>query len=264
MLLIPAIDLRAGRCVRLEQGNFAAETRYPYDARELLQRYRALGAPWLHVVDLDGARSGVAANRALIVELSAAASRAGAPTLLLQVGGGVRTAEAIEELLARGIARVIVGSVAVERPSEVASWIERFGAERLGLAFDVRVDTAGEPRVRTHGWTESSDLSLWEAVDRCALCGLRHVLCTDIARDGTLLGPNLDLYWQSVQRFPHLEWQASGGVRDAGDLAALAGTGVAAAVCGKALLENRITSEESRLFWPDASSRASTSATARS
>ncbi len=264
MLLIPAIDLRAGRCVRLTQGNFEAETRYTCEPRELLERYRVLGAPWLHVVDLDGARKGVGGNRELIAELAAAASRATAPTPRLQVGGGVRSTAAVEELFSCGVARVIVGSLAVERPAEVASWVERFGPERLGLAFDVRIHTAGEPWVRTHGWTDSSDLRLWDAVDRCELSGLRHVLCTDIARDGTLLGPNLDLYAEAVQRFPQLAWQASGGVRDAGDLAALAGTGVAAAVCGKALLENRITAEESRLFWPDASSPAWTSATARS
>ena len=264
MLLIPAIDLRAGRCVRLIQGNFAAETHYATEPRELLERYRALGAPWLHVVDLDGARHGVGGNRPLIAELAAATSLATARAPRLQAGGGVRSRVAAEELLSSGVARVVVGSLAVERPSEVASWIERFGAERLALAFDVRIHMAGEPCVRTHGWTECRDISLWDALDRCALSGLRHVLCTDIARDGTLLGPNLDLYAEAVRRFPHLQWQASGGIRDVGDLTALAGTGVAAAVCGKALLENRITAEESRLFWPDASSRASTCATARS
>lgn len=264
MLLIPAIDLRAGRCVRLREGNFDDETGYATGPRELLERFSALGAPWLHVVDLDGARSGAGANRELIVELATATFAAIARTPRLQAGGGVRSVAAAEGLLCRGVARVVVGSLAVERPSEVASWVERFGAERVVLAFDVRIHAAGEPRLHTHGWTQGGDISLWDAVDRCRLSGLRHVLCTDIARDGTLLGPNLDLYADAVRRFPHLEWQASGGVRDAGDLAALAGTGVAAAVCGKALLENRITAEESQLFWRDASSRASTSATARS
>ena len=264
MLLIPAIDLRAGRCVRLTRGNFEAETRYGCEPWELLERYRVLGAPWLHVVDLDGARNGAAGNRELIAGLAAAASTANVTTPRLQVGGGVRTAAAVEELLSCGVARVIVGSLAVERPCEVASWVAHFGAERLALAFDVRIDTAGGPWVRTHGWTRGSDISLWDAVDRCELSGVRHVLCTDIARDGTLLGPNLDLYSQAVRRFPHFEWQASGGIRDAGDLAALAGSGVAAAVCGKALLENRITAKELRLFWPDASYPASTSVTARS
>lgn len=261
MLLIPAIDLRAGRCVRLYQGDFAAEMRYRADPRELLTRYRERGAPWLHVVDLDGAREGIAGNRELIAELAAAAtassSRAGATALRLQVGGGVRTASAIEDLLDAGVARVVVGSAALERTNDVVAWLERFGAERIVLAFDVRMQAAG-PRVRTRGWTADSDVGLWDAVGRYAVTGLRHVLCTDIARDGTFLGPNVELYRVALERFPHLLWQASGGVSNAADLAALRRTGVAAAVCGKALLEERIQLEELRPFWPVASSPVST------
>jgi phosphoribosylformimino-5-aminoimidazole carboxamide ribotide isomerase len=261
MLLIPAIDLRAGRCVRLYQGDFAAETLYPADPRGLVSRYRERGATWLHVVDLDGARDGVAGNRELIAELATAAtagsSRAGATALRLQVGGGVRTASAIEDLLDAGVARVVVGSAALERTNEVVAWLERFGAERIVLAFDVRMQAVG-PRVRTHGWTADTDMGLWDAVGRYAMTGLRHVLCTDIARDGTFLGPNLELYRSALERFPHLLWQASGGVSNAADLGALRRTGVAAAVCGKALLVGRIQHEELRPFWPDASSPAST------
>jgi phosphoribosylformimino-5-aminoimidazole carboxamide ribotide isomerase len=259
MLLIPAIDLRAGRCVRLYQGDFAAEIGYPADPRELVTRYRQRGAPWLHVVDLDGARDGITGNNELIAELAAAAtassSGAGATALRLQVGGGVRTASAIEELLDAGVARVVVGSAALERTNDVVAWLERFGAERIVLAFDVRMQAAG-PRVRTHGWTADSDVGLWDAVGRYAVTGLRHVLCTDIARDGTFLGPNFELYRAALERFPHLLWQASGGVSNAADLAALRRTGVAAAVCGKALLEERINHEELRPFWPVASSPA--------
>jgi phosphoribosylformimino-5-aminoimidazole carboxamide ribotide isomerase len=258
MLLIPAIDLRAGRCVRLLQGNFGAETRYAPEPRELLERYEALGAPWLHVVDLDGARDGACRNRSLIIELARTS------TIKLQVGGGLRSVEAIEELLEHGVARVIVGSAAVTRCEEVAEWLKRFGAERIGLAFDVRVQLGSVPWVRTHGWMAVSDVSLWDAVGRFARMDLRHVLCTDIARDGTLLGPNFELYRTAVARFPQLKWQASGGVRDATDLAALARLGLAAAVSGKALLEERITQEELRPFLRDASSPASTYATVRS
>ncbi|HEY0767848.1 MAG TPA: 1-(5-phosphoribosyl)-5-[(5-phosphoribosylamino)methylideneamino] imidazole-4-carboxamide isomerase [Steroidobacteraceae bacterium] len=258
MLLIPAIDLRAGRCVRLYQGDFSAETRYAAHPQELLARYRAHGAPWLHVVDLDGAQIGTFRNRRLIVDLAAAGR------MHLQVGGGVRSGKAIGELLDVGIARVVVGSAAVQRPQDVAAWLKRFGAERLCLAFDVVLDATGEPRVRTHGWTEDSGVSLWSALGRYDAGSLRHVLCTDIARDGALLGPNLELYRAALKRFPNLHWQASGGVRDAADLVALARVGVAAAVSGKALLEERISLEELRPFLPDASFPASTCATVRS
>ena len=262
MLLIPAIDLHAGRCVRLYQGDFGAEVRYPADPRELLARYRELGARWLHVVDLDGARDGIGGNRELIAELSAAttagSSGAGAAALRLQVGGGVRTAAEVGDLLDAGVGRVVVGSAALERTGDVAAWLERFGPERIVLAFDVRMESAADPRVRTRGWTADADICLWDAVERYASTGLRHVLCTDIARDGTFLGPNFELYRAARERFPHLLWQASGGVSSAADLADLERTGVAAAVCGKALLEERIKSEELRPFWLDASSPAST------
>ncbi len=257
MLLMPAIDLRHGRCVRLYQGDFGAETQYEHEPHELLVRYRGLGATWLHIVDLDGAKDGVLANRSVIVAL--ASQRA----VRLQVGGGVRSAAAINDLLRVGVERVVVGSAAVERPDEVANWIARFGGERICLALDVRIDSRG-PLVRTRGWTEGSALTLWEAIERYPKGSIKHVLCTDIERDGALTGPNVELYREAQQRYPELAWQASGGVRDAADLKALAACGVAAAVSGKALLEERITAEELRPFLPDASSPASTSATARS
>ena len=258
MLLIPAIDLRGGRCVRLYQGDFAAETRYEYSPRELLEKYRTLGASWVHVVDLDGARDGALANREVIVDL--AAQR----LLRLQVGGGIRSPRVIEDLISSGVERVVVGSAAVERPEEVIGWTSRFGADRICLALDVRHDHHGEPRVRTRGWKAGTALSLWEALAVYPAAAVRHVLCTDIERDGALTGPNLDLYRDAVARFPRIAWQASGGVRDAADLAALARIGATAAVSGKALLEERIRPEELQPFLRDASSPASTCATARS
>jgi phosphoribosylformimino-5-aminoimidazole carboxamide ribotide isomerase len=116
------------------------------------------------------------------------------------------------------------------------------------LAFDVAHDDSGVPMLRTRGWREGTGLSLWDAVAAYRDCGLRHVLCTDIARDGALAGPNLALYREAQRRFPDLAWQASGGVSDAGDLAALAALGVSAAISGKALLEGRISTEELQPF----------------
>jgi phosphoribosylformimino-5-aminoimidazole carboxamide ribotide isomerase len=246
VLLIPAIDLRNGRCVRLFKGDFAAETRYEYEPHELLQRYRGIGASWLHVVDLDGAREGTLANRSIVVSLASQTA------VRIQVGGGVRSAAVIDDLLRNRVARVVIGSLAVERPDEVIGWLNQFGAARICLAFDIRNDAQGVPRVRTRGWTQGGQLSLWQALEPFLAHGLKHVLCTDIDRDGALSGPGLDLYRECRRRHPGIEWQASGGVRDAADLAALAALGMAAAVSGKALLEERITSEELRPFLPNA------------
>ena len=196
MLLIPSIDLRDGRCVRLLRGDFAAETRYELEPHELLARYRQLGASWLHIVDLDGARDGAPVNRTLIHRLASQSA------VRLQVGGGARDLATVEELLAHGVARVVIGSAAVERPDEVASWLERLGPERLCVAFDVRHDAQDVPRVRTRGWREDSALSLWDALAGFSHTGLSHVLCTDIERDGALAGPNLALYGKALRRWP--------------------------------------------------------------
>jgi phosphoribosylformimino-5-aminoimidazole carboxamide ribotide isomerase len=241
MKLIPAIDLRGGRCVRLFQGRFDAETVYSTDPTEILDRYADLGASLVHVVDLDGARDGTQANRPAIAALAQSGRTA------LQVGGGVRSSRTVEELRALGVARVVVGSVAVAEPEEVGKWLETFGPDRIVLAFDVRLD-GGLPLLTTHGWEQQSSTCLWDAVDQYCRRGLRHVLCTDVARDGALSGPNLDLYGEAVGRFPHVEWQASGGVRDVSDLHALRKTGVAAVISGRALLEGRMQREELEPF----------------
>ena len=246
MRLIPAIDLKDGRCVRLLHGDFDAETRYDASPFELLTAYRAMGADWLHVVDLDGARDGVLGNRDAIERMA----RSGG--LKLQVGGGLRSTAAVERMLNCGAARVVIGSAAISDPDAVREWLGRFGPERVTLAFDVRVDAGGTPRVATHGWQRQSELSLWSALQSFESAALKHVLCTDVARDGALSGPNLALYAQATRRAPQIEWQASGGVRDAADLRALQGLGLSAAVSGKALLEQRIPREELLPFLPNA------------
>ncbi|HET6629158.1 MAG TPA: HisA/HisF-related TIM barrel protein [Woeseiaceae bacterium] len=246
MLLMPAIDLRGGRCVRLRRGDFDAETRYEVAPQELLERYRALGASWLHLVDLDGARAGTQPNRATILAL------AGQTGVKLQVGGGIRDATAVEAMLDAGVARVVIGSAAVRQPAEVRRWLRRFGAEAIVLAFDVRLARDGIPRCAIHGWRDDTGLPLWRAVGSYRAEGLRHVLCTDIARDGALSGPNLHLYKECARRYPQVRWQASGGVRDVADLRDLAAAGAAAAVSGRALLEKRLEAAELQPFLPDA------------
>ncbi|MEY2625758.1 MAG: 1-(5-phosphoribosyl)-5-[(5-phosphoribosylamino)methylideneamino] imidazole-4-carboxamide isomerase [Gammaproteobacteria bacterium] len=239
MRLIPSIDLRGGQCVRLLHGDFTRETIYPVDPLELAARYRQLGARWLHVVDLDGARDGALANRQAIVEM------AKIPKLSLQVGGGVRSAAAVDELLSAGIARVVVGSAAIEKSVEVGTWMRFFGKTRICLALDVRVEM-GEPLVQTRGWTKATTMTLWQSIEPFLRSGLQHVLCTDIGRDGALSGPNVELYQQCLTRFPKIKWQASGGIRDITDLELLSAMGMSAAISGRALLEGHLADIELR------------------
>jgi phosphoribosylformimino-5-aminoimidazole carboxamide ribotide isomerase len=241
MLLIPAIDIRNGRCVRLFQGDFAQETRYDVDAVELAASYAAQGAPWLHVVDLDGAERGSPVNLSLVERIGTNAN------LAVQLGGGIRTDDDLQAAL-NVVQRVVIGSLAVKDPETVARWLDTHGGERLTLALDIRLDDGGVPRITTHGWTEASQMSLWDAIERYTPAGLKHVLCTDVARDGALTGPNVDLYAQIKARAPQIELQASGGVRGVADLEQLADIGIDAAISGKALLEGRLTAKEIEPF----------------
>jgi phosphoribosylformimino-5-aminoimidazole carboxamide ribotide isomerase len=246
MELVPAIDLRNGRVVRLFQGDFAAETRYELSPVDLYRLYLRSGAARIHVVDLDGARDGRAGNRDIVASLAALG------TARIQSGGGLRSADGVRALLETGVDRAVIGSVAVTATDEVAGWLGEFGPDRLVVALDVRIDGSGVPRVASHGWREQSTLSLWDLVGQLEPAGLRHVLCTDVSRDGALTGPNLPLYREAMRRFPALSWQASGGIRSAADLEALAGLELAAAVSGKALIEGRIPPGELKPFLPGA------------
>jgi phosphoribosylformimino-5-aminoimidazole carboxamide ribotide isomerase len=245
MQLMPAIDIRDGRCVRLLKGDFAAETRYEHDPAALARAYGDLGASWLHVVDLDGAASGRPVNGKLIAAMARASG------LRVQVGGGVRSRKSLDAALQHAD-RVVIGSLAVTDAAQVGRWLEAVGPERITLGLDLRVADDGELRLVTHGWTRTAELTLDAAIESYRAYGLRHVLCTDVDRDGALAGPNVALYRQCASRWPEVQFQASGGVRDAADLHALATTGVAFAISGKALLENRIPVEEMMPFLPNA------------
>jgi phosphoribosylformimino-5-aminoimidazole carboxamide ribotide isomerase len=235
--IIPAIDLRAGGVVRLAQGDYARETRYPVEPLALARDYAAAGARWLHVVDLDGARAGTLENLHTIEALAGT-------SLHVQAGGGVRDEGGVRRLFDAGVARVVVGSVAVSDPDSVVDWIGRHGAERFCVALDTRAGAQGGWTLPVKGWTESSDAELDELAARYARAGARHLLCTDIARDGMLSGPNLDLYAHLQQVVPGVSVQASGGVRNVEDLHALRAAGAAAAILGRSLLEGRITLAE--------------------
>ena len=249
MNIIPAIDLLDGRCVRLLHGDYDKVTYYDIDPWELAQRYRDQGAQNIHIVDLDGAREGAGANLATIESIAAIDG------LLVQTGGGVRVEADVTRRFDAGVDRVVTGSVAVNQPEQVASWIDQYGGERFTLAMDVRLDDAGVPLVATHGWQQQTDISLWDAVsaiDSQCSSSVVHLLCTDISRDGAMTGPNVELYKQCMEKLPQLKVQSSGGVRDLSDAETLAATGVDGMITGKALLENKLTLEELQPFLQNA------------
>ena len=168
------------------------------------------------------------------------------------VGGGVRSEEDVAALLEAGVARVVVGSTAVKSPEMVKGWFERFGADALVLALDVRIDEQGNKQVAVSGWQENSGVSLEQLVETYLPAGLKHVLCTDISRDGTLAGSNVSLYEEVCARYPQVAFQSSGGIGDINDVAALRGTGVGGVIVGRALLEGKFTVKEAIACWQNA------------
>jgi phosphoribosylformimino-5-aminoimidazole carboxamide ribotide isomerase len=235
MLIIPAIDLKEGVCVRLMQGRFDDVTDYG-DPFVRLRSFADAGATWVHIVDLDGARLGRPAQHDLIARL------AGETGLKVQCGGGVRSREHVETLLSAGVARVVIGSAVVREPKNVRSWIEEFGVEKICAALDVRRD-ADDWEVVIHGWTAGAGVSLGGAFAEFPPNALAHILVTDVSRDGALTGPNVSLM-QEIQRLrPDLTLQASGGVSSLNDLRTLRAAGAGAAIVGRALYERCFTLE---------------------
>jgi phosphoribosylformimino-5-aminoimidazole carboxamide ribotide isomerase len=246
MNVIPAIDLKDGKCVRLFQGDFAQATEYSNDPAEVARRFAELHTRDLHIVDLDGARSGEQSNRDIIGRMAREAP------LSIQLGGGIRSEEALAGWFDAGVARCVIGSLAVTDPDAVRAWLARYGGERIVLALDVKIASDGQPRLTTHGWTRESTMTLFDCIDSFADVGLKHVLCTDVSRDGAMTGPNVRLYAAIMRRYPTLALQASGGVRNIEDLEELRRTGIPAAITGRALLDGAITTEEMIAFQQNA------------
>lgn len=242
MKLIPAIDLKGGKCVRLYQGDFEKTTEYSSDPLEIARQFASLAAERLHIVDLDGAQSGAQANVELVTAI------ADESRFEVQVGGGIRDASVLQRWLDAGVAACVIGSLAVTEPDTVKAWLTRFGGDRIVLALDVRIDEHNEPVITTHGWTRDSNSTLFECIDDFRSAGLRQVLCTDVSRDGAMAGPNFDLYARFVRKYPDLGLQASGGIRHIGDLLKLRTIGVPAAISGRALLDGKISTEEIASF----------------
>ena len=233
----PAIDVRDGRVVRLRQGDYARETRYDADPFARAMTFAEAGATWLHLVDLDAARVGGYTLAPLLRRV------ADDGRLQVQTGGGVRTREDVAALLDLGAARVVVGSLAVEQPALVAQWLTEFEAERIVVALDVRRDEARWVPA-TRGWTQSAGTTALDLLAFFRDNGLRHLLCTDIARDGMLSGIDPALYGALRKCAPEVAVQVSGGVRDLADVRAAREAGCAGAVLGRAVLEGRLALAE--------------------
>jgi len=230
MIIYPAIDLIDGEVVRLHKGDFDQKTTYGSDPVAVARAYADAGATWLHLVDLDGAKNPENRQTDLIGRIIDGSG------LKVQTGGGIRSRDDVDALITAGASRVVIGSLAVREPDLVASMLDGFGVEAICLAADV-VRPDDEFMIAVSGWQEASSLSLYEFIHGFVPAGLRHVLCTDIDRDGTMRGPNGTLYQTVKRQFPDIQLQASGGVSGIDDLHDLPTDGV---IIGKAIYEGAI------------------------
>jgi len=245
-MIIPALDLIDGKVVRLHQGDYGQQRDYGNDPLPRLQDYQQQGGEVLHLVDLTGAKDPAARQIPLLRKLLAGVS------VPVQVGGGIRSEEDVAALLEAGAARVVIGSTAVRQPDVVKQWFTRFGADALVLALDVRIAADGRKNIAVSGWQEDSGVTLEQIVDEFLPYGLKHVLCTDISRDGTLSGSNVALYQEVCTRYPQVAFQSSGGIGSLEDIAALRGSGVQGVIVGRALLEGKFTVKEAIACWQNA------------
>jgi phosphoribosylformimino-5-aminoimidazole carboxamide ribotide isomerase len=227
MILYPAIDIRGGRCVRLIEGDFDRETTYDTDPSSAARRWVEAGASWLHVVDLDGAVEGRPVNREAVGRIRASVD------VPIQLGGGLRHLTDLEDALDAGIDRVNLGTVALRDPELVISAVARWG-DRIAVALDAR-----DGRLATDGWLGQTDSSAVEVAGRLARQGVLHFISTDIRRDGTLSGPNLEALSELVEKID-ADVIASGGIASLQDLEAVAATGATGAIIGRALYDGRV------------------------
>jgi len=245
-MMIPAIDLINGEVVRLFQGDYSQKTNYQYTVKERQQAYASAGAKVMHFVDLDGAKD---SNKRQLSTLKTVVNH---DSMIIQVGGGIRNEDDVKQLLALGANRVVIGSLAIKQPELVIEWLNTYGGEKIVLALDIKIDEHGNKTLPTHGWIEDSGVNLEDLMDRYISAGIKHILCTDISKDGTLAGSNVNLYTELCAKYPDIAWQASGGIGSLDDVKALIPTGVSGVILGRSLLEGKFTLEEAIACWPDA------------
>ncbi|PZV85535.1 1-(5-phosphoribosyl)-5-[(5-phosphoribosylamino)methylideneamino] imidazole-4-carboxamide isomerase [Algoriphagus aquaeductus] len=237
MYIIPAIDLIGGKCVRLSQGDYSSKKEYHDDPLEMAKRFEGAGITRLHLVDLDGAKAKKIINGDVLERICAGTN------LQVDFGGGIQSDEEIEKAFALGAKQVTGGSIAVKNPTLFDEWITKYGSEKIILGADAK-----NKKIAVGGWEETTSVELIPFIQSYFDKGIRYVICTDVAKDGLLQGPSVDLYREILQEIPELKLIASGGVSSVKDLEELEKVGVYGAIVGKAYYEGRVTLEELASF----------------
>lgn len=230
MRIIPAIDIIDGKCVRLSRGDYSTQKIYNENPLEVAKEFEAHGIEYLHLVDLDGAKSKHIVNYKILEKIASATS------LKIDFGGGLKSDEDLEIAFASGARQITGGSIAVKEPKVFSSWLEKFGSEKIILGADAR-----NRKIAVSGWTEESEEEILPFIRKYEEQGIAYVICTDISRDGMLEGPSFDLYKEIMVGSENLKLIASGGVAGFDDLPALQEIGCEGVIIGKAIYEGRIS-----------------------
>lgn len=237
MQIIPAIDIIEGKCVRLTQGDYAQKKVYNENPLEVAKQFEDAGIERLHLVDLDGAKAGRIINWKVLEML------AGKTELIIDFGGGIKTEKDIDIIFDSGGAIATVGSIAVKASELFYQWLTKYGGAKILLGADVK-----EEKISIHGWTEQTEINIFDFLNENISHGLKQAFCTDISKDGLLQGPAINLYKKIIQKFPSLKFIASGGVSSMKDLEQLKETGCKGVIIGKAIYEGRIKVSDLKLF----------------
>ncbi|MEP7257079.1 MAG: 1-(5-phosphoribosyl)-5-[(5-phosphoribosylamino)methylideneamino]imidazole-4-carboxamide isomerase [Flavitalea sp.] len=237
MEIIPAIDLINGKCVRLTQGDYSSVKVYNEHPLEVAKQFEDAGLTRLHLVDLDGAKAGAVKNWKALESIASRSS------LIIDFGGGIKTAKDVEIVLGSGARWATVGSIAVKEEDTFVNWLAVYGADKFMLGADVKNE-----KIAVSGWLESTDIWIYDFLRKYIDHGIQQVFCTDVSKDGLLQGPAVDLYKNIMSEFPSLHFIASGGVSALRDLEDLTAIGCKGVIIGKAIYENRISLEELMQF----------------
>ncbi len=235
--IIPAIDLIDGKCVRLSQGDYDQKTIYNENPLEVAKEFENHGIKRLHLVDLDGAKAGRIINHKVLETISSKTN------LIIDFGGGLKTTDDLNIAFNSGAQMVTGGSIAVKNPQEFEGWIKKYGAEKIILGSDAK-----DGKIAVSGWLETSQLDLFDFLKDYIAKGITKTICTDISKDGMLLGPSLELYKDIMAQFPDLYLVASGGVSCLDDIIALEENKIPAVIFGKAIYEGRIKLKDLERF----------------
>lgn len=235
--IIPAIDIIDGKCVRLTQGDYAQQKVYNEHPLEVAKAFEDIGVQRLHLVDLDGAKKGAVVNWKVLEAI------AGKTSLVVDFGGGIKTARDLEIVFESGAAMATIGSIAVKDPELFSGWVKQYGTDKIFLGADVK-----EEKIAVGGWLETTSLSVFDFLAQHIGQGVHHIFCTDIAKDGLLQGPSVELYKKILERFPDIDFVASGGVSNIQDIAALQEIGCNGVIIGKAIYEGRISMQELKQY----------------